>query len=554
MRRYFHNSLIRDSLWVLGAMSILLILFLSVSFYCARHMLYEEHLSSLQYKKEILEVKFSKESTALMLIRARIQALNPQSYEKEIPVFLKENYQSLRNVDEGISAKYYLIIKKDPILLSALGRVDIQGGSLEAIISWIKGQQSPEALYVKGEALYHVLRASDQSYVILKRSIESIFNGGSFQDIEIAHARDLSHLGLDRLKNYECLERSFAYNGKSFGSYIFLEPFEMVVLFPVNEPYSITTHVVSQGKIILLIIATSFLFLIYMALAYRRIKSRIEQQYVNTLEAYKDTIEKNREIYHTQLQENTNLLNLQRCSDLRFKRLLNFNVRFHQLSAEIGELAKILIQNMTAPEKSIISLSEQLRLLVGIHQNADHLTHGTIKASNYKIHHIKALARQALELCQGAIQKNNINLMIEINDDVGEVYLDDQFFIQFLGSLLQKSLERVPKDGFIKLVITKDSTQNKEALKIVIQDNGFVLEGKNLKRFQHQNDKNIQHFNPLNLPWASLDAMVHQLNGTILKSQLNAGINNTEVILRLESVDENEGNNVVKLFGPAHAQ
>jgi hypothetical protein len=123
-----------------------------------------------------------------------------------------------------------------------------------------------------------------------------------------------------------------------------------------------------------------------------------------------------------------------------------------------------------------------------------------------------------------------------------------------LGSVLQKSLERIPKDGFIKLVITKDSIENKEALKIVIQDSGFVLEGKNLRRFQPQNDKNIQHFNPLNLPWASLEAMVHQLNGTILKSQLNEGVNNTEVVLGLESVDASEGNNVVKLFGPAHAQ
>lgn len=554
MRQYFNNSLIRDSLWVLGATSILLILFLSVSFYCARHMQYKEYLSSLQYKKEFLEEKFSKESTVLMLIRARIQALNPQSYEKEIPVFLKENYQSLQRVDEGISAKYYLSIKKDLILLSALGRVDIHGGSLEAIIPWIKDQRRPEALYVKGEALYHVLNVSDQSYVILKRPIETIFNGESFQDSEIVHSRDLSHLPLKSLKNYECLEIPIAYNGKSFDSYIFLKNFEMVVLFPVKEPYSITAHLVSQREIILLIIATCFLFLIYMALVYRRIKSRIEQQYVNTLEFYKDTIEKNREIYHTQLQENTSLLNLQKCSDLSFKRLLSFNVRFHQLSAEIGEISKILIQNLTAPEKSIISLSEQLRLLVGIHQNADYLTQGTIKASNYKMHHIETLARQALELCQGAIQKNNINLMIEINDDVGESYLDDQFFIQFLGSTLQKSLERVPKGGFIKLVITRDSTQNKEALKIVIQDNGFVLEGKNLKRFQHQNDKNIQHFNPLNLPWVSLEAMAHQLNGTILKSQLKAGVNNTEVILGLDIVDENEGNNVVKLFGPAHAQ
>jgi hypothetical protein len=124
-------------------MAILLILFLSVSFYRARHMQYEEHLSSLQYKKEILEEKFSKESTVLLLIGARIQALNSQSYEKEIPVFLKENYQSLQNVDEGVSAKYYLSIKKDRILLSALGKVDIHGGSLETIIPWIRNQHRP---------------------------------------------------------------------------------------------------------------------------------------------------------------------------------------------------------------------------------------------------------------------------------------------------------------------------------------------------------------------------------------------------------------------------
>jgi hypothetical protein len=294
--------------------------------------------------------------------------------------------------------------------LSALGKVDIHGGSLETIIPWIRNQHRPEALYVKGEALYHILSVSDQSYVILKRPIEAIFEGESFQDSEIVHANDLSHLALDRLKNYECLLHPIVYNGKSFGSYIFLKHFEMVVLFPVKEPYSITTHVVSQGKIILLIIATSFLFLIYMALVYRRIKSRIEQQYAKDLKAYRNGLEKITELYSTQLNENASLLNLQKCSDLSFKRLLSFNVRFHQLSAEIGELSKILIQNMAAPEKLIISLSEQLRLLVGIHQNADHLTHGTIKASNYKMHHIETLARQALELCQGAIQKNNIDL------------------------------------------------------------------------------------------------------------------------------------------------
>ncbi|MBX9697746.1 MAG: hypothetical protein K2X53_06650, partial [Alphaproteobacteria bacterium] len=63
-----------------------------------------------------------------------------------------------------------------------------------------------------------MLNVSDQSYVILKRPIENIFEGESFQDSEIVHANDLSHLALNRLKNYECLERPFVYNGKSFGS------------------------------------------------------------------------------------------------------------------------------------------------------------------------------------------------------------------------------------------------------------------------------------------------------------------------------------------------
>lgn len=156
MRKYFQTNLIRDSLWVLGG-TILLVLFLIVSFYVSRNLRDEEHLNMLQQSKEILEDKILRDSETLKLMQVRIQSLEPKTYEKQIPSFLKDNYQTRQKRDNEFTAKYYLSLKGEPALFSSLGKVDNPTIALETLTPRIKHQNNRQALYFEGDSLYHVL-------------------------------------------------------------------------------------------------------------------------------------------------------------------------------------------------------------------------------------------------------------------------------------------------------------------------------------------------------------------------------------------------------------
>lgn len=536
-------------------MAILLI-FIIVSFKLSLDLKQKETLLFLRDAKETLEIKLSNYSAFLKLIRARIQHLEPSAYEKEIPSILKEDYSSLLKIKDDSVSTYYLTIRTGPILFSSLGKIEDPSISFGEVLSWIRQQKNSESVYVNEKALYFVLSTGDGSYFLLKRSLERLLDIPEFSNFAIIPSNAISHLPIQQLKNSQILDVPIIYKQTLFQSYVFLKNYHLVVLFPPQAPYTLWTHLVNYHGIFSIITVLGILFLIYLALVYKRMELRFEKKYHKEIETYKASLVRQENLLGDYIHENKDLLVLQNYCEGKLKTIFSLNARFYQLGVEILEISKILIQHLTMNEQSKLSLADQLRLSVGIHDNAHSLINGMIKLNTLKTHQTEDLIRASLALCEGSILKNNIRPYIEIQDNIREIYVDELYFTQLLTNLFHKSLERVPKDGTIKLLIEKVMDQGRSSLKLAIEDDGFILDEKNLKRFPHKKGSMLKEINPLNLPWSSIEILIHKIKGNIQRKSLDSKINITELIIPLMSPNEQQEteSNIVKLFEKPHVQ
>lgn len=290
-----------------------------------------------------------------------------------------------------------------------------------------------------------------------------------------------------------------------------------------------------------------------MAFAYNRIVRKTHAHYEKDFNSIREELVAAQSLAIEEQKERVQNKKITACLEQLHQTLLELNVRFHQQCVEIREMGKILIQNLTDQEKSFLSLAEQLRLLVDIHQNADCLSYGIIKPNNKTNYSLSTIVEQAIALCESEIIKSNISLTTEIEPTAEDIFVDRTYLTQLLVNLLRKSLERLPKEGWVKLNLEIKEFTNKKSLQCTIEDNGFLMNPQKIKSFRPKN--NIQAFNPLNLPWPSIETMILHYGGTLDKNELPTGINRCEVTVILE--DENEKkveNNVVKLFGVSNAQ
>ncbi|MGN6670859.1 MAG: sensor histidine kinase, partial [Candidatus Nucleicultricaceae bacterium] len=100
---------------------------------------------------------------------------------------------------------------------------------------------------------------------------------------------------------------------------------------------------------------------------------------------------------------------------------------------------------------------------------------GIIKPNNKINCRLSAITEQAIALCESEIIKSNISVTTEIDPTIEDICIDRTYLAQLLINLLRKSLERLPKEGWIKLKCELKELSNKKALKLTIDDNGFLI-------------------------------------------------------------------------------
>ena len=465
-------------------------------------------------------------------------------------MLLKKGDASFVSANNGFGTPYYLKIGKETLLVSARGRIETPEFSLGDSFLKIKNQKPEESLYVDKDAFYLVLKIDQGVYLILKRPRE-VVDKNIWQSMEDFTEK----FDIQNLEPYHIWEKPTVISTIAYGAYLSLDSLHSVILLPAKESYDFTQHLPYELKNIVLIILNGFLFLFYMAISYKRTIRRVHSYYEKDFNSINEDLLQTQSLAIKDQKERVQNQRITARLDQLYQALLELNVRFHQQCVEIREMGKILIQNLTDPEKSFLSLAEQLRLLVDIHQNADSLSYGIIKPNNKANFSLSAITEQALALCEDEIIKSNVSVTTEIDPTIEDVCIDRTYLAQLLVNLLRKSLERLPREGWVKLKLELKKLSNKKALKLTIEDNGFLMSPQKIKSFRPKSKNNIQAFNPLNLPWPSIEAMVLHYGGALDKNELSTGVNRCDVTVFLEdeNVEEVE-NNVVKLFGTSHAQ
>lgn len=556
MGKYFNNLFLRDSLWVLGINVSMLLLFIAISFKLSFDNNLKEYHFLLRDTEKQLEKKLDNYISILKLMKTRVQSLEPNFFEKKIPLVLNENYSSLLKISNDSISKYYIDLTNPPTVLSALGKAYDPSITFNDFIERLETQKTSELVYANEKDFYIALSTGKNGYLLVKFPNEELLNIGRFQDFEIVTSDSLNRLPIQKLQDHQILDKNITYKQKPFQSYVFLKNYNLAILLPPQAPYTLWKHLIDYKFILMLIVALGVLFLTHLAFVYKRMELRFEKKYHKEIEAYKASLVRQENLLGDYIHENKKLLALQNYCEETLKTIFNLNARFYQLGVEILEISKILIQHLTMNEQSKLSLADQLRLSVGVHDNAHSLINGMIKFNTFKTHQTEDLIRASLALCERSILKNNIRPYIEIQDSIREIYVDELYFTQLLTNLFHKSLERVPKDGTIKLLIEKVMDQGQSSLKLTIEDDGFILDEKNLKRFLHKKGSMLKDINPLNLPWSSIEVLIHQIKGNIQRKNLDSRINITELIIPLRAPNEQQEveSNIVKLFEKPYVQ
>lgn len=373
MGKYFKEAFARDAMVVLGLTILILTLFLTLSFRSRGEELHAKHLDVLQHTKVILENSFKNDLESLKVVRLQILSRSLNATQS-IPSLFKEAETSFISANNGFGTPYYLKIGKEPLLVSALGRIATPELSLGDTLLKIKSQKLEQSLYVDEEAFYLTLKIDQDSYLILKRPHE-------MGDNNLWYSREdfTKKSGIQNLEPYYLLKSPIILDTVAYGAYFSLDFLQSVVLLPAQQSYNFTQHLQYEVKSTLCIILIGFLFLIYMAFSYNRIVQKTHAHYEKDFNSIKEEFLEAQSFAIEEQKERVQNQRITACLDQLYQTLLELNVRFHQQCVEIREMGKILIQNLTDPEKSFLNLAEQLRLLVDIHQNADSLSYGIIK-------------------------------------------------------------------------------------------------------------------------------------------------------------------------------
>ncbi|MBX9697428.1 MAG: hypothetical protein K2X53_05035 [Alphaproteobacteria bacterium] len=550
MGKYFKEAFARDAMVILGLTILILTLFLTLSFKSRDEELRVKYLDALQHTKVSLENSLKNDFESLKIVRLQIPARPSSSSTQFISRALKEAEGSFTLANNGFGTPYYLKIGKEILLVSSRGRIATPELSLGDSFLKIKNQKLEQSLYVDEDAFYLALKIDQDSYLILKRPRE-VGDKNIWQSAEYFTEK----FGIQNLDPYHLFEKPIIISAIAYGSYISLDFLQSVILLPAHQPYNFIQHLQYEVKRTLFILLIGFLFLMYMAISYNRIVRKTHAHYEKDFNSIREELLEAQSLAIQEQKERVQNQRITACLEQLHQALLEFNVRFHQQCVEIREMGKILIQNLTDPEKSFLSLAEQLRLLVNIHQNADCLSYGIIKPNNKANYSLSTIVEQALALCKGEIIKSNISLTTEIESRAEDICVDRMYLTQLLVNLLRKSLERLPKEGWINVKFELKEISNKKSLKLTFEDNGFLMSPQKIKSFRPKAEINMQAFNPLNLPWSSIEAMILHYSGTLNKNESSSGVNRCDVTVFLEdeNVEEAESN-VVKLFGTSHAQ